>query len=96
VGLKITADFLILYKPFHYDAHMSIEIHANVTIHFFGAHHLSVSLGADIHLLGPQFSGTASFDIWNASFSVSIGGGSDDVEPFPTGVVGIPKAVDRG
>lgn len=75
--LKITADFLIAYKPFHYDARMSIDIGAQVTIHFFGTHHLSVHLGASLHIWGPSFSGTASFDIWIASFSVSFGAGSD-------------------
>ena len=75
--LKITADFLIAYKPFHYDASMSIDIGAQITIHFFGTHHLSVHLGARLHIWGPSFSGTASFDIWIASFSVSFGSGSN-------------------
>ncbi len=81
--LKITADFLIRYKPFHYDASMSIDIGAEVTIHFFGTHHLSVHLGADLHIWGPPFSGTASFDIWVASFSVSFGEGADPPPPIP-------------
>ena len=80
--LKIAADFLIIYKPFHYDASMSIDIGAQVTIHFFGTHHLSVNLGAHLHIWGPDFSGTASFDIWVASFSVSFGDGPDKPKPL--------------
>lgn len=81
--LKITADFLIYYKPFRYDASMSVDVGAEVTIHFFGTHHLSVNLGADLHIWGPEFSGTASFDIWIASFSVSFGAGAPVPPPIP-------------
>lgn len=79
---KVNADFLIEYKPFHYDAEMSVDIGAEVTIHFFGTHHLSVHLGADLHVWGPSFSGTASFDIWIASFSVSFGDGAQKPPPI--------------
>jgi hypothetical protein len=75
--LKINADFLVRYKPFHYNAEMSIDVGAQVTIHFFGTHHLSVHLGADLSIWGPDFAGTASFDIWIASFSISFGDGAE-------------------
>lgn len=71
--ITVTADFLVEYKPFHYDAEMSVEIGAQVTIHFFGTHHMSVTLGANLHIWGPSFAGRASFDIWVASFAVSFG-----------------------
>jgi hypothetical protein len=75
--LKINADFLVRYKPFHYNAEMSIDVGAQVTIHFFGTHHLSVHLGANLSIWGPDFAGTASFDIWIASFSISFGDGAE-------------------
>ncbi len=72
---KADADFLVRYKPFHYDADISVEVGASVTIHFFGSHHLTVSLGADLHLGGPDFSGTAHLHIWIASFTIAFGKG---------------------
>lgn len=80
--LTFDADFLIRYKPFHYDAHMSIQIGAEVTIHFFGTHHMSVHLGAELTIWGPPFAGRASFDIWVASFSVSFGPGRSAPKPL--------------
>jgi hypothetical protein len=79
---KASADFLIRFKPFHYDAGISVEIGASVTIHFFGTHHLTVTLGADLHIWGPDFAGRARLHIWIASFSISFGAGKNAPKPI--------------
>lgn len=79
---KASADFLIRYKPFHYEVDLSLEIGASVTIHFFGTHHLTVELGADLHLSGPEFSGVANLHIWVASFTIAFGDGPAAPQPI--------------
>jgi hypothetical protein len=67
------ADFLIQYKPFHYEAGISIEVSAG-----YGA--LSGSLGASIDMQGPEFSGVAHFKFMFVSFDVHFGA-SDHTRP---------------
>ena len=71
--IKIAADFLLTFKPFHYTAEFSVDIGAQVTINFFGTHHLSIDLNADLKIWGPSFTGKATIHIWIASFSISFG-----------------------
>jgi hypothetical protein len=82
-SFKAGADFLISWQPYHYDAHIYVDISASYTYHFFGTHHISVGLGADIHLSGPEFGGTAKVHIWVVSISVNFGQG-----------MGAPKPID--
>jgi hypothetical protein len=77
---KASADFLVTWQPFFYSIDVGVEIGASVTIHFFGAPHLTVDLSADLHLEGPPFSGHARIHIWIASFSVEFGASA----PAPT------------
>lgn len=69
-GLKAwfnaSADFLIAWKPYHYDARVSVDM--GVKYKF-----ISVDVGADIHLWGPDFAGTAHISLWIISFDVSFG-----------------------
>ncbi len=73
---KVGADFLIAWKPYHYDARIYIDIGASYTFHFFGTHHITVELGADLHIWGPEFGGTATIHIWIVSVHVSFGDSS--------------------
>ena len=61
------ADFLICWKPYHYDISLSLEIGAEYSI--FGP----LSLSADLHIWGPEFGGTATIDVWLFSFTVRFG-----------------------
>jgi hypothetical protein len=70
---KAGADFLIAWKPYHYDAKMYVEIGASYTYHFFGTHHITADLGADLHLWGPEFGGHATIHIWVVSVGVDFG-----------------------
>ena len=71
-----TADFLIAWKPLHYDARLSADFGASYTFEFFGSHTISVDLSADLHLWGPDFSGTAHLDLSVVSFDVGFGAGA--------------------
>ena len=79
--LKVGAEFLIAWKPYHYDASLSISVGASYTfdINLLFGHvrfTLSVDVGAQLHLWGPDFSGTASIDISVISFTIAFGAGA--------------------
>lgn len=63
-------DLLIQWKPFHYEASAFIEIGASYDSPF-GT--ISGSLGADVTLWGPDFSGRAHFHFGPFGFSVEFG-----------------------
>lgn len=66
-------DFLIAWKPYHYEASFSISVGASYTFSFFGSHTISVHVGADVRLWGPEFSGFAVIDLDIISFRISFG-----------------------
>ena len=66
-------DFLISWKPTHYDAHAYLEIGVEYTYTCFGSHHISVSVGADIHVWGPDFAGHANIHLWVVTFDIDFG-----------------------
>lgn len=85
------ADFLIQWKPFHYDitAYISIRASFTASIHlvFVTIHktfHLDV--GANLHLWGPAFSGHADIHVKvmgvGFSFNVSFGAGAGAPPPL--------------
>ncbi len=73
---KASADFQIDWQPYHYDAQLHVDVGVQYTYHFFGTHHITADVGADLHLWGPAFSGTAHVSLWIVSFTVSFGGAS--------------------
>jgi hypothetical protein len=79
--LKMGADFLISWKPYHYDIGLYVDVGASYTfdINLLFGHirkTISVDVGADLHLWGPDFSGTAEVDISVISFTISFGAGA--------------------
>ncbi|NEP52468.1 MAG: hypothetical protein F6K65_28185, partial [Moorea sp. SIO3C2] len=70
---KAGADFLIAWKPYHYDASIYVDMGVSYTYHFFGTHHITVDVGADLHIWGPEFTGKAHIHLWIVSFTVSFG-----------------------
>ncbi|NEO55269.1 MAG: hypothetical protein F6K54_20665 [Okeania sp. SIO3B5] len=70
--LKVGADFLIVWKPIHYEAEMFIEI--GIWCSIFGLK-VSASIGVDLKIWGPEFSGRASFDFKIIKFHVDFGSG---------------------
>lgn len=70
---KTTADFLLSWKPYHYEASVSVDIGGSLTVHAFGTHYITVHLHADLSVWGPKFSGVAHFQIIGIHFSISFG-----------------------
>ena len=69
--LGIGADFLMQWKPFHYEGQVGIQVSAG-----YGS--LSGSLHASVDLQGPEFAGTAHFKFLFVSFDVDFG-----ADPLP-------------
>ncbi len=72
---RAEANFLVAWQPYHYEAGISVDVGVSYTYHFFGTHHISVDVGADLDVWGPDFSGRARVHLWIVSFTVSFGGG---------------------
>jgi hypothetical protein len=77
------SDFLISWKPFHYDAEVYVDLGAEVTIHFFGTHHISIDASADLHVWGPEFGGHArvTVKVIGIHFHFSIDFGASSAPP---------------
>ncbi len=73
-----SADFWVAWEPFHYDARMHIGIGAR-----WKCFHTTAS--ADLHIWGPDFSGSAHVEWFVFSFDLEFGAGSPTV-PMAIGV----------
>jgi hypothetical protein len=67
---NLSADFILAWKPFHYDATAHVDLGASYTFQFFGTHHLTFDVGADLHIWGPEFSGQAHINLDIISFDI--------------------------
>ena len=70
---KVGADFLVAWQPYHYEASLYLNIGASYTYHFFGTHHITVDVGANVDVWGPEFGGHASVDLRICSVNVDFG-----------------------
>jgi hypothetical protein len=70
---NIGTDFIISWKPYFYDASVYVDMGVSYTFDFFGSHTISVDVGADLHIWGPEFSGKARVHLWIVSFDVTFG-----------------------
>lgn len=71
------ADFLIEWKPFHYDIEVGITLGVSYLLHlWFVSKRITVELGADLHIWGPDFSGSAHINIFILSFDIKFGAGA--------------------
>jgi hypothetical protein len=73
---SVGANFIIAWKPYHYDATMYVDIGVSYTFHFFGTQQLNVNVGADLHIWGPEFSGKAHIKLSVISFDITFGSDS--------------------
>ncbi|WP_437665137.1 DUF6603 domain-containing protein [Sorangium sp. So ce1182] len=76
-SLRTHADFLISWKPYHYDIELGVEISAGYG--FLG----DVSVGANLRLWGPDFGGYAEIDVFLFSFTIEFG---DQSSRYPLAV----------
>ena len=79
------ADFLIEWKPLHYEAEIYVDLGAELIIHFFGTHHVSIDASADLEVWGPEFGGHARITVHviGIHFHFSIDFGSSSATPPP-------------
>ena len=70
---KLGADFLIAWQPYHYEIDAYVDMGVEVTFEFFGTQHISIDVGADLSIWGPEFSGEATIHLWIISFTVKFG-----------------------
>ncbi|WP_281076222.1 DUF6603 domain-containing protein [Klebsiella quasivariicola] len=72
--LTAYAHFLMQWKPFFYDIRLGVSVGASYTVNFlFFRGTLRIELGADIHIWGPEFRGTARINWFIISFTISFG-----------------------
>jgi hypothetical protein len=84
VNFKAWADFLMYWKPFHYDVVLGVTFNVSASLQVgFVRVSLAVSVGADLHLWGPDFRYRAHIDLDVLSFT--IGNEEDDARPTALG-----------
>lgn len=72
------AHFIVAWKPYFYDARMSLNLGASYTFdeQILGIRvrkTFSFDVGASLHIWGPEFSGTATIDLKITSFTIAFG-----------------------
>lgn len=73
------ADFLLSWKPFHYEGHIDCSIGVSYRVNLgFTSFHVTVHVGVGLDLHGPPFGGQADIDLSVVSFTISFGAGSPD------------------
>ena len=94
--LTFGAHGIVFFDPFHYDVKAYVRIRAGVTIDtwLFGVITISVSLGARIHVEGPDFRGKVTFDVGPVELTFRFGD-SDRAQREPlSGPAFITKYLD--
>ncbi len=68
------ADFLISWKPFHYNISLGITIGASYRLNLLFVHTtITVELSVDVDIWGPDFGGQAHVDLTIISFTIGFG-----------------------
>ncbi|MEN3310157.1 MAG: hypothetical protein V7603_6359 [Micromonosporaceae bacterium] len=70
------ADFLVAWKPYHYDAHAYATLQVCYRFELFGTREIRLDASADLHLWGPPFSGTARVSLSVIGFDIAFGEGA--------------------
>ncbi|KAK6347971.1 hypothetical protein TWF718_005791 [Orbilia javanica] len=80
-SFDVSADFLINYKPFHFDAEIRISVEAGVQINLlFIDTAISLGVSADLHLWGPPLGGTVSLKLMAFYVTIDFGHKEGSVE----------------
>lgn len=67
-------DFLLGWRPFHYEADAYVHIGVSLTIDLlFTSVRITIHVGVDLNIWGPEFGGNASIDLDIVSFTISFG-----------------------
>lgn len=74
-------NLILAWKPFFYDAEISLKIGASYTFSVFGIRKtINVDVSANLHIWGPEFAGKAKIDLGIVEFELSFGA-ADSAEP---------------
>jgi len=79
---RFGADFLISWKPYHYEARIFVELGVAVYLFGRGASALTLELGADLQVWGPEFSGIAKIKVLFFTIRIKFGANAA-LEPEP-------------
>lgn len=75
----VRADFLIMFKPFHYDIQAAVDLGASFRIDLlFTSVVMTIHIGATLHIWGPPFAGEATIHLYIISFTISFGDSSQE------------------
>ncbi len=75
----VHADFLMVFKPFHYYIAAGVDIGASFDINLlFTTVRLTMHLGVEVELWGPDFSGLVEVDLCIIAFTISFGSKNTD------------------
>lgn len=76
--IKLSLDAIIFFEPFHYDVLLSADAGVKVDLPLvLTTLHIDLHLHIDVHIWGPEFSGTASLDVGPKTFDVAIGAAAE-------------------
>lgn len=79
---SVGIDFLLGWRPFHYEASAYIHLGASFKANLlFVTVRITIHVGVDLNIWGPEFGGVATVDLDIISFSVRFG--SDKAKPDP-------------
>lgn len=68
------ANMLLYWNPFHFDVEIGITVGASYRLDlWFTTQTISVELGADLHLWGPETGGEVTVHWWVISFTIGFG-----------------------
>ncbi|KAJ4007417.1 hypothetical protein NW752_007603 [Fusarium irregulare] len=68
------ANFLINYRPFHFDMSAGVSVGVGFSISFWFIHiRISVQIGAQLYLWGPPVAGRVHVDFWIVAFDINFG-----------------------
>ena len=77
----VWADFLMVFKPFHYYISAGIDLGAAFTVKILFVHvRFSVHVGVGLQIWGPEFAGVATVHLWIISFDINFGSGSPSTD----------------
>ncbi len=95
--LKFGCHGIVYFDPFHFKVNAYASIAAGVTIDtwLFGEITISISIGARIMVEGPDFHGTATFEIGPVEIEVEFGSSAKHIDP-PLVRDGVHRQVPRG
>jgi hypothetical protein len=73
----VEADFLLVFEPFHYYISAGIHLGASFTVDlWFTSFKVTIHLGVELEIWGPEFAGKATIDLSIISFTIRFGAGA--------------------